>query len=426
MPAYRVRREPANRAGFPEGGTVNIRRTRIRPDDPPLSEPLDVQERVAGLDGLRGFAALVVVMGHIFVTVPALALAFQVPQGARPGSPIWWATVTPLHLIWDGTEAVFVFFVLSGFVLALPLTHARASTWAGYYPRRLIRLYFPVICSLAIALVLVSLVPRNAVAGASWWVNIHATSSHGVKQAVRGSLIVLGTSWLNSPLWSLQWEVLFSLMLPLYVFAARLYPQWHFVKIVALFGLIVLGAQLSSDAMLYLPMFGLGVIMAFERQRLASVARQLNARSWWLLVVAALLLLNAYWPVQAFASTWSGSLGVARAAAVLGACLLLFAVLHWRAAELATESRPALWLGRRSFSLYLIHEPVLVTLTFALGAQLPLPVMVVLGLPACVVAAAGFFHLFERPSHRLSRWVGHRVDGEILRLSTRREISASR
>jgi hypothetical protein len=77
--------------------------------------------RLPSLDGLRGVAALIVVVHHTLLTVPSLSVAYFLdgPAAVR-GSKAWWLSWTPLHLIWAGGEAVIVFFVLSGFVLALP------------------------------------------------------------------------------------------------------------------------------------------------------------------------------------------------------------------------------------------------------------------------------------------------------------------
>jgi uncharacterized membrane protein len=100
----------------------------LRSSDAPRADPSAVipaarnvpwSGRVRSLDGLRGVAALIVVVHHALLTSPTLA---RVNYGAVPGSVhgfLWWMTYTPLHLIWAGPEAVFVFFVLSGFVLFL-------------------------------------------------------------------------------------------------------------------------------------------------------------------------------------------------------------------------------------------------------------------------------------------------------------------
>lgn len=116
--------------------------------------------RLRELDGLRGLAALIVLFYHISLTYPSLA----VPYYAQPvEGPLAFAlTYTPLHLLRDGRMAVYIFFVLSGLVLALPvLARGRAYPWLAYYPQRLIRLYLPVWAAVALGVALIALVPRG-------------------------------------------------------------------------------------------------------------------------------------------------------------------------------------------------------------------------------------------------------------------------
>ena len=73
-----------------------------------VAEP--AQRRLAGLDGIRGLAAVYVVVNHIFLR------AFPgYPAGQRPGWAAWFIY---------GRFAVVVFIVLSGFSLAVsPARH---------------------------------------------------------------------------------------------------------------------------------------------------------------------------------------------------------------------------------------------------------------------------------------------------------------
>ena len=101
-----------DRAGWP-----HVQFPLRRPASPPPSSPAPHRPaavRLIELDGLRGLAAVVVLIHHILETVPALA-----EVGARPGVVPTGTfnrilTQSPLHLLWAGHEAVLIFFVLSG------------------------------------------------------------------------------------------------------------------------------------------------------------------------------------------------------------------------------------------------------------------------------------------------------------------------
>lgn len=107
------------------------------------SDTVRTAARYSSLDGLRGLAASVVVLHHCFLVSPQLAQALD-SRGTGLIEPwVWWSTFTPVHLLWAGREAVYIFFILSGFVLTLPLLRAGRPSWRAYYPRRLVRIYFP-------------------------------------------------------------------------------------------------------------------------------------------------------------------------------------------------------------------------------------------------------------------------------------------
>src|SRR5262249_34360593 len=121
--------------------------------------------RVRSLDGLRGVAALVVVMSHSMLLIPSVDAA---SLGSHRRDLAWWFTYTPLHATLASEEAVGVFFVLSGFVLPRAFDRALFS-WRAYYPSRLVRLYLPVIGALAFAALTVAFLPRSALGNASVW-----------------------------------------------------------------------------------------------------------------------------------------------------------------------------------------------------------------------------------------------------------------
>jgi peptidoglycan/LPS O-acetylase OafA/YrhL len=74
--------------------------------------------------------------------------------------------------------------------------------------------------------------------------------------------------------------------------------------------------------------------------------------------------------------------------------------------ERALDRRSAQWVGRRSFTLYLIHVPILLCIDLALGGNASTAVLMVVTLPTVLLATAAFHLAIERPSHRLANATG--------------------
>ncbi|WP_375432494.1 acyltransferase family protein [uncultured Friedmanniella sp.] len=348
--------------------------------------------RLPALDGLRGLAALVVVVFHAMLVLPSIA---NVVSGeSRVGGWLATVTYTPLRLVWSGEEAVLVFFVLSGVVLTLPF-RTRPFSAVTYYPRRLVRIYLPVWTSVALALLWSSLVPRVAVPGSSWWVNGH--DFRLTPQGLGGDLtLLLGTTWLNSVLWSLRWEMWFSLLLPLYLLLLVRFRRWPLLKLVLLLGATEAGALLHLDPLRYLPVFGVGVLLATELDRLGALLDRVGRLSGSVLLVLAVLVLTE--------SRWLTGQTVSPVT-VLAAAALVVLFARWAPAVRLGAWRPVHWLGTVSFSLYLVHEPIVTSVALLLHTHNP-AIVLLMALPASLLVAAGFYQVAERPSHHLSRWAG--------------------
>lgn len=365
--------------------------------------------RLAGLDGLRGVAALVVLVHHSLLLTPALMGVHEDPEAPR-GALVQAVSATPLHLLWDGEVAVQVFFVLSGFVLTLAATRT-AHRWGSYYPQRLLRLYLPVWAAVALAVALRLAVPVGDTTGLSPWLTFHGDVG---RAGVLADLVLLAgpVGSTMTALWSLRWEVVFSLLLPLFVVAATRFRRLLAGKLVALAAVAYAGALLGPvdqpyalGALYQLPLFGLGCLLAVEQDRVTARVRTWRPATWAVVLTAAALLCSSYWLLDlggARAGVPLAVVALTRVLQVAGAGLLVLAALGCLDRPLR---RPGVqWLGTRSFSLYLVHEPVVVAVGYLTGWTSP--AVLLLTVPLSLGLAEVFFRLVERPSHRLARKTG--------------------
>ena len=371
--------------------------------------------RLSSLDGLRGVAALVVVIYH----------ATKIAQPLLHGTDRTVFRViseSPVKLLFAGTEAVLVFFVLSGLVVALPAFRPGFS-WTGYFGSRLIRLYLPVWGALLVATALILLVhrdPTTATAG-SWLVVGNATTVTPATFAGEASLLQRSYD-IDNVLWSLRWELIFSVTLPAFVVAARAVRR--FAPLVVLLATVasLLGRLSGVEALVYLPVFFAGAVLA---SRLADLQQWSSRRSrgfWFAVAAGSALMLIGGWLFRPAVDPGS-ALGLALwGLAAFGAVGLVITAVGSRGAARALSRRPTRWLGRVSFSLYLVHVPVLATLAFAWG-EASWPWVIAVGIPASLVLAEVFTRLVEAPSHRLARAVRRRLDAFVATPREAREPS---
>jgi peptidoglycan/LPS O-acetylase OafA/YrhL len=366
-----------------------------------------MRPRLLALDGLRGMAALVVLIHHVLLTDAHFADPYSAPHPYQEPVYVRVLTYTPLHLVWNGTVAVYIFFVLSGYVLALPTVESRRESWFAYYPKRLIRLYLPVLAAVLLALLWMRVAPRHTSEGASWWLNAHpAPTADGIVRDV--SLIVL-PGITNSALWSLRWEVIFSVLLPLFIISIR----WlrRFPAPLACLLLAGFTASAVPEWLTFLPMFGCGVALAWCGPMAVPTAGWAR----WLLLGAVVVGLNASWTPYLFADASGTMQGPLRVVEVLAACALVIVALQVPIARRILSRSVLLWLGSRSFSLYLVHEPIAVSLALLLGGRPPVLVTLMFSIPLALLVAEVFFRVVERPSLRLARIAGQRAQNRVQR-----------
>jgi peptidoglycan/LPS O-acetylase OafA/YrhL len=346
-------------------------------------------QRLAGLDGIRGLAALYVVINHVFLR-------------AFPGYPVDHAPFWAAWFIY-GRFAVVVFIVLSGFSLAVsPVRRGwRLDATSQFARRRAWRILPAYWAALAFSL---------AVA----WLVV-AQPGHGVPDAksvlVNGLLVqnIDGAPSPNAAFWSMAVEAQLYLVFPLLLLTVRRCGAVVMVTAVTLvvaaigtFGphiprLDTFVIQSPPDLV---ALFALGIVTAGIMG--AGKAR----RSWpwtWLALAAAAPVFGTIW--------WRGSVWtidhvfwVDLALGPAIACLLAGLATDRPAVLLRVlESRPIRNLGSSSYSLYLTHAPI-VAIVYELivagriGEGVPAFVIsLALVLPVTIVFARMFAAVFEAP-----------------------------
>lgn len=315
--------------------------------------------RLRYLDGLRGYAALTVLFGHAQMFYPGFA------QYRVTLTPLWLrylfnAILFPFEA---GTFAVYIFFVLSGFVIA-------ASASRGDTPlpiivlNRYLRLTLPMLATALVAWLLLRSFPFATalpaqIANSDWIGSLYGAGPVKMSEVlddVTWKTYWTGNSYIDPVLWTMKVELIGSL--GVYSLYAAAKPSAR-LSILAVAGLAC--AHLAGNYLGFV--IGAAFYEAHGRQLLRPNDR------WWLLPLAAGLIGGAF---GQFDPLWRWFVVLSKAGLVeedplsaawsLSAALVVFALLVSRPFQTLMSTRPLRFLGRISFSLYLIHVPLLGTL----------------------------------------------------------------
>ncbi|KQM81432.1 hypothetical protein ASE68_16855 [Agromyces sp. Leaf222] len=363
---------------------------------------------------MRGLASVVVLLWHAFlIAQPHLADGLH-EGGAAPGTPYWWLVDSPLSILIAGEQAVLVFFLLSGIVLTLPVIRTPRYNWVAYYPRRILRLYLPVVVSVVLAAILLIVVPRapTPIAAWQWTDNAHSFDPLG---AVTAAALVNPRPAINGPLWSLTWEMAFSLALPLFVLIAVRVGRWWIAAVIGAVLLVDLGVVLDISPLKFLPVFLIGALAAVNIDGVMASARRLSDAPrhrmlWSSVLLASTLLMTAFKASSTLlAPEFAWVTTVLSGFVIVGCMGLVFVSMGSGAARRVLESRSVQWTGRLSFSLYLVHVPLMIAISYAFGWDLWW-LAILVSVPLSFALAAAFTKLVEQPAHTLSKGVGRTVD----------------
>jgi peptidoglycan/LPS O-acetylase OafA/YrhL len=299
------------------------------------------QVRFLELDGLRGAAALSVFFFH---TVPL------VPGGETAQ---WWIDASPLGPLCNGPGAVHVFFVLSGYVLAQALDR-RGIELARYYVRRVFRIHPPYMAAVLLAWTASRLLPGATTDPSLQWPALPANR-------LPIALAFPGTAFGLLPVaWSLYVELAMSVLFPFLFLAAR----WTHPFIPIIVSFLFLGEL--DRRLLFLRFtidFSIGLALWLGRDGIRRAFAALPASApivafiWGLSALQAPMLMPKLGQMSP----------VSVATFAIGAGLVLIGVVHWDAARRTLSARVPCYLGRVSYSFYLVHLTVLSAVMFRLG-----------------------------------------------------------
>lgn len=316
---------------------------------PPSNQRIDV------INALRAFAALFVAWGH-----------FVAGQGK-------WLSLSGKY----GYLGVHIFFVISGFVI--PWSLYRASYTLRHYGRflvkRNIRLYPPYLASIAI-----SIVAANYIFAPLFHLPSVTVTARSLLLHFAYLNDIVGVPWVNVVYWTLaiefQWYLLVGLMFPLLASRNKL------ARFTGIAGMMVAYFAIGNDRLIFhsIPIFLVGVFVFQYRVGIIAVREMLG--------FIAVMVLAMIGPIG-----W-----IVAGVSVTTAMLITFSKFHNRGLDR---------VGDVSYSLYLLHLPIGVTVIGLLSHYLPytgsyMIVLDVVGVVVSGLAAWMMYQTVEKPSQNMS------------------------
>lgn len=286
-----------------------------------------------GLESLRGLAALAVLITHA-------QLVFLTTEPG--GNPYAFEVLIWINYLIRSGPAVILFFVLSGFVLGGALQ--RNDEYKTFALRRILRIWPAMVISIAIAYWLqVNFRPPTFENTGEWYINLFANPP-SVADFFRNLLLMKAN--INAVTWTMIPEVICSLLLPIAWAAHK--RTGIAVSIFVLIALCAISYYPQDTTLQFAFCFYAGMLAP----TLPGIPR-IPA----MILASASLLIMYYFSAKFTAYSYPMKLGCG-----FSALALIYAVSHG-AFETALSVKPLRFLGRISYSLYLLHIPVLYALS---------------------------------------------------------------
>ena len=359
-----------------------IEADRLKATDVTGNVVQELQARTSGkrflsLDSLRGLAAVVVIWHHF-----RFAFTDKDPQ--------WY-----LKPFFAGHSAVILFFVLSGYVLSLPVWRGRQPAYGAYLVRRFFRIYVPYAVAIGLAIIVARPMLFAHLPLSQWFYQTWHTPL-SADLILRQFFLMSTSPAINTAAWSLRYEMEMSIVFPfICALILRLGAWISFLLAIATFEVALhiprhmpnaFGDELCTTLQ-FTVCFILGALAAFKSQEIRFFYERIP-RLLKLLAFAAVAFCYLAPPKPILLP--------------FAACGVLIFALHSVGKRLLDHRLPE-YFGRISYSLYLTHGTVLFALLILLYGRVPFLALVFIYAACCFAVAHLFCVLVEEPALRLGK-----------------------
>ncbi len=373
----------------------------MRPD----AASQDARPHYNYVEGLRALACLTVVLNHAVAESFPVLYRVEIPP-MLAFLKLWFAF---------GHHAVTAFIVVSGFCLGLPFAggdFSKPVAFGQFITRRIARIIPPYYAALVIS-ILVSLTMFKHPAG------IHFDfSSHPRPTDIAAHFLliqnVFGTGQINYSLWSIATELHIYLLFPFLIALLRKRFGWLIAAGIAVmaYGIsyLVTDTRLDRAAIHFVGAFicGMGASWVTKSGHKVAMCFRSSA-SWPFLFIGGLGGVILWTKMLPFARYQVVQLQQDAVVMIAISALLIACANTKSLLRIVLEWQPFVWIGERSYSLYLLHVPIQAALlkiaisTLDLTHTERLVFSLTIGFAILIGLTWVFHRVVEIPSMALSR-----------------------
>jgi len=319
-------------------------------------------KRVTYLDGVRGWASLAVLFSHVIICYLCYSIPFLQYSKTRLNYDIingYYLDIgfgVLVRLFSDGSLAVYIFYVLSGYVLSVSISNSKSNNLCFLIFKRYLRLTIPILLTSLIAYIIQTnnlmynfKVADNLIQPVSW-MGIFYRHKYNIYEVFKFStfdVFFKKDQHFNPILWTIKYELIGSFIIYLYW---RYINKTEFIQYLILLILISITYYINT----YITCFLIGIFL--YKYDINNVNIKYN--NIYILIFIFTCILSTYLRGGPLLNT-------------LYASTIVFAVSKSNKLISLFDSSISQFLGSISFTLYLIQLPILCSLSSYLYITLP-------------------------------------------------------
>lgn len=314
--------------------------------------------KVLSVEGTRGVAAFLVILSHLSLTFFPYLHSFDTAPDKNHA--IQYAIHdSPFCFFFSGSSAVFIFFGLSGYILSHAAARKLPYQMVGIFLKRYPRLMIPAVASCLLAYVTFMLAPESAGKLTDWIIS-YRLSDPTVSGAIYSGAFesfAYGQSQYSPVLWTMQLELLGSFL----IFGLCFFKDKRHAIAANIISAFLVAAMVYMQ--IYSAAFALGLLAFLIGNLLQKTERMAGTGLSMVVFIVGLYFAGAHENSTSYSLVTAvfGDQMYLVSNFIAGILIVCSIISSARLSEVFSH-RLFVFMGKLSFSVYLIHLPIVYTL----------------------------------------------------------------